>query len=211
MTRAAKKRTLREQSQLLRRATTRLIERAGGWFDTGQTNWITREPYMEFRSRPLRGRQRADFVRLVSETRVLAAVARALVPNDMAWRFYDKPMEAVLDWLERAEYAFRKEVSEYAPYELRQALEMVEGAISRMPREPARLPPEARELARRADADVEARAVLADLLEERGRADLADLVRAREPRIDKNLLPILAGETALLQQAQLPRIRASRR
>ena len=56
----------------------------------------------------------------------LADTVRALNPTDMAWRFYDK------DIIEFARYKHHSYERKYALGKLRQLVQMVEGAASRM-------------------------------------------------------------------------------
>ncbi len=74
----------------------------------------------------------ARFLIYLKQTKSLAHVVRRLNPNDSAWRFYDQDLQKIHDWIE--EDRQYKEIRFYSISELKTALEMVEGAASRVGR-----------------------------------------------------------------------------
>ena len=140
-------------------------------------------------------RERRVLEKLIRQTRALEALIRPITRFDRAWGEYDKDVLALERILDPLGY-----VSDgYASGKLHAMLDMVAGAASRMSRDDRPWPPGVSELARAASGkrSVEtagARAVLNDLLEERGYPEVATLVRLDDRGVDRFLLPYLRGE-----------------
>ena len=167
------RRTLRERVEALRLTVTRLINRG---VMTGVEGALNR-------------RKRAQLRGLVRETQALACVARnAHVdnPHDLAWDYYEREMARLEPILEQSE-AFPSSAGWSGAYELRKALEMVAGAVSRATPATMTRGAEIVALARQVryassnEAAQHARLVLADLLEEDGRTGEANLLREVPP------------------------------
>lgn len=178
MARRVETRALQQRAADLRRRAGRLLEKVAGWSPGASGIALRRSEILALK-------------RLADEARALTTVIRTLNPHDAAWRFYDKDMATVLDHLEAP---FHTRVTTYAIYDLRRALEMVEGAASRI-RNPRVNDVQA--LAGRMmygedrAARIGARSVLGDLLEEIGFLGEANAIRRGHWRFDRQVLPAL--------------------
>lgn len=126
----------------------------------------------------------------LNQTRTLARVVRRLNPNDRAWDYYDKNIEKSVEYFE--EGLRWKHLKGYAISELHHALDMVQGAVSRiLPGSDANIRQLASDMlwneTERGRED--ARHVLIDVLHERGYDGEANALRARKGwELDKRVL-----------------------
>ena len=155
------------------------------------------------RPRELRKNELARLLTLRGEVDALVHLIRPLVPHDLSWRYYDKDAEELASYLGLDPDApiWRSHRTGYATGELHTMLDAVQGAASRLPFDDRPWPPGVDEMARAisdktlsARERSDARAVLGDLLEERGYTNVADVLRLNQPRIDLFVLPYLRGE-----------------
>jgi len=185
------RRSLRERVKALMRSVTRLWNRHGG--------------YYEREAPALHGASAVQFHSLLKQTRSLERIARSLNPQDRAWEYYDKEMGKISDKLQSRDLVYiskkgsvtrsivRESKNVFSAYVLgwlRQALQMIEGSLSRT--RPSNIPqlqtlssrmfygiPEERQAARE---------VLADALEEAGYVGEANAIRRDRWSDDKRVL-----------------------
>lgn len=145
--------------------------------------------------RPLTRRERRSLDALIRQTRALEVLLRPQTRSDRAWEFYDKDEQDLERYLDPRGHSREG----YATGKVQQMLQMVQGAAERAPIDLRPWPLGVSALARaasgkRSSETADARAVLNDLLEERGYGDIAALVRLDDRGVDRFLLPYLRGE-----------------
>jgi hypothetical protein len=153
--------------------------------------------YTNFGERPLiRKSSVTQFKTYLRQTKHLANLVHNLNPEDLAWKFYDKDIAIVEDeFAIGGHYRRWKEISARAVRELHKALDMVLGAASRIFFQSRPNPiPHLAELGQTLkygplQKSLEARAVIADALEERGLTGEANVLRQQKGwATDKKIL-----------------------
>ena len=149
-------------------------------------------------------KERTELEGLREEVDALVQLVRPFKPHDYAWTLYTKEVDSYARSLLRD--------SIYAPQALKYMLDMVRVAAGRLPFDERPWPPGVDTLARvvsdktlPAHERSDARAVLGDLLEERGYANVADVLRLDRPRADLFVLPYLRGEFYVTPPKRRPR------